>query len=126
MFCILPLTVTLLGGDFDDFMDLTMSAMTGGGHASTYDAMDATYGAPSGGYDAPNSNYNAPQTSYNAPQTSYNAPQTSYSAAQNTYNAPQASYNSPQPSYGRVDFGINPKNQIEVSSEFAFTLCLLI
>jgi len=98
---------TLLGGDFDDFMDLTMNAMTGGGHSSTYDAMDATYAAPlSGGYDAPSSNYNAPQTSYNAPQTSYNAPQTSY-------NAPQTSYNSPQAQYGRVDFGIDPKNQIE-------------
>ena len=112
----LILTVTLLGGDFDDFMDLTMNSITGGGHASTYDAMDATYGAPSESYNAPSSNYNAPQTSYNAPQTSYNAPQTSYNAPQTSYNAPQTSYNSPQATYGRVDFGINPKNQIEVSS----------
>ena len=62
----------------------------------------------SGGYDAPSSDYNAPQTSYNAPQTSYNAPQTSY-------NAPQTSYSSPQATYGRLDFGIDPKYQVEVS-----------
>jgi len=103
---------TLLGGDFDDFMDLTMNSITGGGHASTYDAMDATYGAPSESYNAPSSNYNAPQTSYNAPQTSYNAPQTSYNAPQTSYNAPQTSYNSPQATYGRVDFGINPKVEL--------------
>jgi len=124
---------TLLGGDFDDFMELSMNGITGG--MSGYDALDSTYSPPlSGGYDAPSGDYNAPQTSYNAPQTSYNAPQTSYNAPQTSYNAPQSSYNSPQTSYnapqnsynapqtsyntpqatyGRLDFGIDPKYQVE-------------
>ena len=90
-----------MGGDFDDFMELSMNGITGG--MSGYDALDSTYSPPlSGGYDAPSGDYNAPQTSYNAPQNSYNAPQTSY--------------NTPQATYGRLDFGIDPKYQVEVSS----------
>ena len=131
-------TVTLLGGDFDDFMELSMNGITGG--MSGYDALDSTYSPPlSGGYDAPSGDYNAPQTSYNAPQTSYNAPQTSYNAPQtsynspqtsynapqNSYNAPQTSYNTPQATYGRLDFGIDPKYQVEVSSNiFKFIIYL--
>ena len=136
LFLFSTFTVTLLGGDFDDFMELSMNGITGG--MSGYDALDSTYSPPlSGGYDAPSGDYNAPQTSYNAPQTSYNAPQTSYNAPQTSYNAPQTSYNSPQTSYnapqnsynapqtsyntpqatyGRLDFGIDPKYQVEVSS----------
>lgn len=90
------LTVTLFGGDFDDFMDLTMNGLVGNTQSS-YDALDATYGAPglSGGYAAPEAqNYNAPQT-YNAPQ-SYNAPSNGYGSGQ------------------RVDFNISPTNQVEV------------
>lgn len=96
-------------------MELSMNGITGG--MSGYDALDSTYSPPlSGGYDAPSGDYNAPQTSYNAPQTSYNSPQTSYNAPQNSYNAPQTSYNTPQATYGRLDFGIDPKYQVEVSS----------
>ena len=114
IFFISSFTVTLLGGDFDDFMELSMNGITGG--MSGYDALDSTYSPPlSGGYDAPSGDYNAPQTSYNAPQTSYNSPQTSYNAPQNSYNAPQTSYNTPQATYGRLDFGIDPKYQVEVS-----------
>ena len=109
-----------------DALDSTYSPPLSGGYdapsgdynapQTSYNAPQTSYNAPQTSYNAPQTSYNAPQTSYNAPQTSYNAPQTSYNAPQNSYNAPQTSYNTPQATYGRLDFGIDPKYQVEVSS----------